>query len=148
MRATSLAAMEPTPAPLGRRTAAALIDLVLMIGLFLLFARLIGTWDLEAPRKRIALENWDFLLYVTVVLGYYLAAEALFARTIGKAVFGLRVVDLGGGPARPAQIFNRTLLRIIEFLPALYLVGFVAALANERNARLGDLTAKTAVVAR
>ncbi len=137
-----------TPATLGRRTAAALIDLVLMIGLFLLFAAAIGTWDLAGSTQRIALHDWDFLLYVGTVLGYFFVAEGMTSRTIGKALLGLEVVDVGGGPTTTGQTAKRTLMRIIDFLPAFYLVGFVAIVANERNARLGDLVAKTAVIAR
>jgi uncharacterized RDD family membrane protein YckC len=136
------------PAGIGRRTAAALIDLVLMIGLFLLFAAAIGTWDLEGSRQRIELRDWDFLLYVGTVLGYFFVAEGLTSRTIGKALCGLEVVDVGGGPPTTGQIAKRTPMRIIDFLPVFYLVGFVAIIANERNARLGDLVAKTAVIAR
>jgi len=40
----------------------------------------------------------------------------------------------------------RTLLRIVDWLPALYLVGFIAMLATgERRMRLGDLAARTRV---
>ena len=134
------------PAGVGHRTAAALVDLVLMIGLFLVFAKAIGTWDTQGPTKRIALHDWDFILYVTAVLLYYFALEALTRRTLGKAIFGLRVADMGGGHPSPGQVLGRTLMRLVDFLPVFYLVGFVAALANERNARLGDLVAKTAVV--
>jgi uncharacterized RDD family membrane protein YckC len=138
----------PEPAGLGRRTGAALIDLVLMIGLFLLFAKASGTWDLEGPTKRIELHGWDFIVYLVTLLFYYFAAEALTGRTIGKALQGLEVVDITGSHATPGQILKRTLMRLIDFLPVFYLVGFVAIIANERNARLGDLVAKTAVVDR
>ena len=137
-----------TPAGVGRRTAAALVDLVLMLGLGALFAYAIGTWDVEGSRKRIALEDWDFVLYVGAVLAYFFVLEATTRTSVGKALLGLRVADAGGGDPRPGQILTRTLMRVVDFLPVLYLVGFVAILANERNARLGDLAAKTAVVRR
>ena len=145
-QSSSAAVPSVEPAGLGRRTAAALIDLLLMIGLFLLFAHEIGTWDTEGPQKRIALEDWDFGLYVLAVLLYYFALEALIERTLGKAMLSLHVSDLAGGRAGTGRIFKRTLMRIVDFLPLFYLVGFVAIIANERNARLGDLVAKTAVV--
>ena len=137
-----------TPAAPGRRTAAALVDLALMLALFALFAYAIGTWDMEGSRKRIELEGWDFVLYVGAVLAYFFILEAATRTSLGKALLGLWVADVGGGDPAPGQILRRTLMRIIDFLPALYLVGFVAILANERNARLGDLVAKTAVVRR
>ena len=137
-----------TPAGVGRRTAAALVDLVLMLGLCALFAYAIGTWDVEGSRKRIALEDWDFVLYVGAVLAYFFILETTTGTSLGKALLGLRVADADGGDPGPGQILTRTLVRVVDFLPILYLVGFVAILANERNARLGDLAAKTAVVRR
>jgi len=42
----------------------------------------------------------------------------------------------------------RTLLRLIDALPLLYLTGFVCAAASKRTARVGDLAARTAVIQR
>ena len=136
------------PAGVGRRAVAALIDVVLMLGLFAVFAKVIGTWDLEGAQKKIALYGSDFVLYVGAVLLYFFATEALIRRTVGKAMLGLRVVGAAGAPASIGQILGRTLMRLIDFLPALYLIGLAAMLASQRNARLGDLAAKTAVVRR
>jgi uncharacterized RDD family membrane protein YckC len=127
---------------------AALIDVVLMLALFAAFAKAIGTWDLEGTQKKIALYDWDFALYVGAVLLYFFAAEALTRRTVGKAMLGLRVVAATGAPATTGQVLGRTAMRLIDFLPALYLLGLAAMLAGARNARLGDLVAKTAVVRR
>jgi uncharacterized RDD family membrane protein YckC len=137
----------PAPASVGRRVAATLIDLVPLLALFALLAYTIGEWDLERPHRRIALRNEDFLLYLALVLAYYGVLEAAFGRTLGKAMLRLRVVRLDGSTPTTGQVAKRTLMRLLDFLPAFYLVGFVAAIANERNARLGDLVADTAVVA-
>ncbi len=67
-------------------------------------------------------------------------------QTIGKRLFGLRVVDAQGLKLRPAQIVLRNLLRAVDMLPLLYLVGGVACLATRRAQRLGDLAAGTVVV--
>lgn len=40
----------------------------------------------------------------------------------------------------------RTILRIIDTLPVLYLVGIIVILLTERNQRVGDIVADTAVV--
>jgi uncharacterized RDD family membrane protein YckC len=40
----------------------------------------------------------------------------------------------------------RNVLRIVDFLPVLYLVGLVTVAVSQRNQRLGDLAAGTLVV--
>ena len=49
---------------------------------------------------------------VTLLLLYYGGSEALWARTAGKALLGLTLVDSGGRPPRPAAAFARALLFI------------------------------------
>ncbi|HEX9540106.1 MAG TPA: hypothetical protein VGA04_18250 [Streptosporangiaceae bacterium] len=59
---------------------------------------------------------------------------------------GLRV--LGAPGARPSvwAVTLRTLLRVVDWLPLLYLAGFITMLATgTRRQRIGDLGARTAV---
>ena len=80
--------------------------------------------------------------------GYWMALEwAWGGQTIGKKVLGLRVVDERAMPLKPAQVVLRNLLRPIDSLPLLYLVGGVAVMLSPRCQRLGDLAAGTVVVA-
>ncbi len=57
---------------------------------------------------------------VTLLLLYYGGSEALWARTAGKALLGLTLVDSGGRPPRPAAAFARALL----FISPNMLLGF------------------------
>jgi uncharacterized RDD family membrane protein YckC len=87
------------------------------------------------------------LLWCAIAFTYYFAAELAVARTVGKALLGLRVVAVDSSRAGARAVAIRTALRIIDVLPVLYLVGFVAALATgERRQRIGDLAAGTLVV--
>ena len=53
--------------------------------------------------------------------------------------------EMRAGPA-PGSVGLRTVLRVVDGLPFLYLVGFVAMLATgARRQRLGDLAARTLV---
>ncbi|MSU51744.1 MAG: hypothetical protein EXS37_22085 [Opitutus sp.] len=61
-------------------------------------------------------------------------------------ISGLRVVDARGLRLSFAQVALRNLLRFVDGLPVVYLVGGVAALLNRRAQRLGDLAADTLVV--
>jgi uncharacterized RDD family membrane protein YckC len=85
--------------------------------------------------------------YFTVSIGYGVAAEwAWRGQTIGKRLVGLRVMDAQGLRLQFHQILLRNLLRFVDMLPALYLVGGLACYFSRRAQRLGDLAANTIVV--
>jgi uncharacterized RDD family membrane protein YckC len=66
-------------------------------------------------------------------------------RTPGKRWTGLRVVRSGGQPVGFVSSSIRNLLRLVDFLPTLYLVGITSILVSKRNQRVGDLAADTVV---
>lgn len=66
--------------------------------------------------------------------------------TPGQRYCGIKVASLSGGPVRLPQSLIRNLLRVIDFMPAAYLFGFISTLCNRRFQRLGDLVADTVVV--
>ncbi len=87
------------------------------------------------------------LLYFIFFLGYAMALEWYWnGQTIGKRILGLRVMDVRGLRLRPSQIIIRNLLRAVDSLPAVYLLGGVVCLASRYAQRLGDLAANTIVV--
>jgi hypothetical protein len=72
--------------------------------------------------------------------------EATIGQTVGKLLVGLRVVRAGGGRPNVLEVATRTLARVVDWLPALYLVGFLLMLATgARRQRLGDLAANTRI---
>jgi uncharacterized RDD family membrane protein YckC len=76
---------------------------------------------------------------------YYVASEARFGATIGKALVGLRVVDTQGCPISLSQAVIRNLLRIVDGL-FFYLIGAIFAWSTPTHQRLGDRVAGTVVV--
>jgi len=66
--------------------------------------------------------------------------------TPGQRYCGIKVASVSGGPVRLPQSLIRNLLRVIDFMPAAYLFGFLCTLCNQRFQRLGDLVADTVVV--
>jgi len=146
---TTPPAATAAPADLGPRTLAALIDLLVVGAMFFAFAATIGDISSDDSGFNASLSGGAFLLFVAAMLAYYGVSEALTGCTLGKAVFGLRVVNVAdNAPANPGQVAIRTLLRLIDALPLLYLTGFVCAAASKRTARVGDLAARTAVIQR
>jgi uncharacterized RDD family membrane protein YckC len=77
---------------------------------------------------------------------YDVAFEVLNGgRTPGKRWSGLRVVRSGGQPVGFVASAIRNVLRLVDFLPSVYLAGIVSILVTKRNQRLGDLAADTVV---
>jgi uncharacterized RDD family membrane protein YckC len=67
-------------------------------------------------------------------------------RTPGKKWLGIRVVNDDGTPITFGPSLLRNLLRVVDFLPMLYLTGIIASLCNRQFKRLGDLAAGSMVV--
>ena len=132
-------------AGLGARSLAWLIDFAFVVLLFVAGV-LCGT-VLEAmgrPGMALALiQFWRFGLF----WGYFLLFEWLWqGQTPGKRLLGLRVIRWQGTAVGFAEAAVRNLLRLVDFLPFGYAVGFVTAACNRESRRLGDLAADTLVV--
>ena len=131
---------------LGHRIGAALIDLALLVALFAILAATIGESTVGGDGFSFELDGAEAVMYFALVLLYYFALEAAFGQTVGKLLLGLRVVRTDGGRPSVAAIAVRTLVRVVDWLPFLYLVGFIAMqVTGERRQRLGDLAARTGV---
>ena len=142
---TSVAA----PAGVLRRIVAAVIDLVVLLGLLMLLSDVLKPFfshleGLPAP--------WEaMLVWLTCALSlfvYFLVLEALLGWTPGKLVLSSRVVTAEGRLIGWERSFVRNTVRFVDFLPTAYLVGLIAAISSRRNRRLGDLAADTLVVIR
>jgi uncharacterized RDD family membrane protein YckC len=87
------------------------------------------------------------LLTLLVVWTYFIVLEWLWnGQTLGKRAFGLRVITEDGSPAPFTAVLIRNLLRLVDFLPALYGVGVMAIVLSPKSQRLGDMAAGTYVV--
>lgn len=88
-----------------------------------------------------------FVLWFVVNWGYFMGAEYLFAgRTLGKRVFGLRVIQESGVRLGFFHAAVRNLVRAVDHLPVLYLFGGALAALSSKGRRLGDLAGGTVVV--
>ena len=85
--------------------------------------------------------------YFVVSIGYGIISEWYWrGQTLGKRLMRLRVTDVHGLQLQFSQVAIRNLLRFVDSLPALYLVGGAACLINRRAQRLGDFAANTIVI--
>jgi uncharacterized RDD family membrane protein YckC len=126
---------------LRRRIAAACLDLLVVTALTLPIGLVAG----EAPAE---LSGASFTIWLGVVFLYYAIPEWRFGASLGKHVADLRVVRLDAEPIRLWQSLARTVFRVIDLLPVLYLVGAGSIALTERRQRVGDLVARTQVVSR
>jgi uncharacterized RDD family membrane protein YckC len=67
---------------------------------------------------------------LAVALLYYFVLEAWAGQTLGKLLLDLRVLQAGGTRPSMRAVALRTLLRIADWLPLLYLAGFIITLAT------------------
>jgi len=143
----------PPPAPLLRRGAAVAVDYLIVLGSTAVVVSFVAptlTGAVEQMMAGSTVEMRPILILEGVRLGvmiiYFTLAEGLVGRTLGKAMLGLDVrTDRG---TRPAfwQAAVRNLLRPIDELPTLYLLGLALIVSDARGQRLGDRVARTRVV--
>lgn len=141
-------------AGIGSRSAALLVDLAIqlvaiVVGLVALgltqhfISQLVGTARLATMVEGALV----LIVLFAVLLGYGIVFEIAWrGQTPGKRLLGLRVIRENGYPIRPTDAATRNILRLVDFLPFLYIAGLVTMLLNGRAKRLGDFAAGTVVV--
>ena len=132
----------------GNRGFAALVDFILatliFIGAFFMFSLFAGLVGLQSASQYFGIAT---LLTFAIAWSYFILLEWLGnGQTIGKRIFGLRVIADDGAPAGFTAVLVRNLLRMIDFLPGFYGFGLLAIVVSSRSQRLGDLAAGTFVV--
>ncbi|HEX7038363.1 MAG TPA: RDD family protein [Pseudomonadales bacterium] len=130
----------------GARSYAFLIDWHLRLLLALAWVGvglLLGRAGMPAP--------WQLTLFLlpsaAVYLLYHPVLELLMhGSTPGKRMAGVRIVMEDGSTPGAAAILIRNVLRVLDSLPAFYVVGLVSTLITRHSTRLGDLVAGTLLV--
>lgn len=145
--------MTPSPlyAGLGRRFVALAVDFALFCTIFFPVTKATkGVWMMTPGDHQ-----WQYGLLITdplcltfllIMLLYFIALEGLVGATVGKWILGVRVVNESGDKPGIARSAIRNLLRVVDALPALNVVGVLLILRSEENARLGDAVAGTRVI--
>jgi uncharacterized RDD family membrane protein YckC len=149
--------LEYSVAGVGSRFVAVLLD-TLTIGAFfvleLVALVVIGAASSASPaagKLGEAAGKWflAFVIFINfaILWGYFALFEAYWhGQTPGKRVMKLRVIKDSGRQITLFEALARNLLRVVDWMPSLYLVGVITMLCNKRNQRLGDLAAGTMVV--
>ena len=72
--------------------------------------------------------------------------EAYVGWTVGKKILGMRVVDRLGSKIGFTKSIIRNLLRLIDGLPTLNILGIILIISSPEGQRFGDRVAKTYVI--
>jgi uncharacterized RDD family membrane protein YckC len=87
------------------------------------------------------------LFFFFLYFGYFALFEIIWnGQTPGKRKAGIRVIKDSGRPLTATESIGRNLMRIVDWLPAMYAVGIASALLTKENKRLGDLIVGSLVV--
>lgn len=133
----------PLAGPFSRMLALA-VDVAAVYALGSILEKIFGAFKifgLDISGAMLTVANFVLSLIYAMVLEWIWRGQ-----TVGKRLFGLRVVDSSGLRLEPAQVIVRNLLRVVDALPLFYLVGGVACVLNRRRQRVGDIAAGTIVV--
>ncbi|HUP98672.1 MAG TPA: RDD family protein [Usitatibacter sp.] len=129
-------------AGVGLRALAVIVDSLILMFLGYLLAKMTG----QTTGGGFNLEGGPAFLWFLIALAYYVVMEVTQGGTIGKKAMGLRVVRMDGRALDWQAGLIRNLLRLIDGLPAFYLVGAIVIWVSKSKQRLGDMAAKTLVV--
>ncbi|QKY18851.1 RDD family protein [Halolamina sp. CBA1230] len=136
----------------GQRVGALLLDLLLVgvtFGVVAGLATALAFVLVADPTSPLAVEVAVLVLQsVTTVVGlaYFVYTEGAYGQTLGKRAVGLVVVTEDGEPIGYGDALVRNVLRVVDALPAFFLLGAVLIVVTDRGQRVGDLAAETVVV--
>jgi uncharacterized RDD family membrane protein YckC len=146
-------------AGVGSRFLAVTIDLLVQVGIVILFAWGLALATNHAAKvafakghvsSSVASSVGVAIVVATLFLiffGYFIFFEAFWnGQTPGKKALGIRVVRDGGYPLDWAASLVRNLIRVGEMIAGFYAISAVVAVLSPQNKRLGDLAAGTVVV--
>lgn len=139
-----------TVASAGERALAYLLDLLIIIAYYIVIYyfifNLMGIEDMVN-----SLDQWSEKAIKGIVslpvLFYALWQESIMeGQTIGKRIMKIKVIKIDGYQAGFGDYLIRWLLRVVEVLPPLSVIGLITMIVSSKNQRLGDMAAGTAVI--
>jgi uncharacterized RDD family membrane protein YckC len=144
-----LAEVPQIPAPHGRRIGAKLADIVMFIGMMVLMIVIIllpAWWFGRGTEVMPFILVWTpvFVLIVgSILFGIYtVVAEWRAGQTLGKRLFGLRVVQESGAQIGLGQSIVRQLPAVLQ----VYLIDAMFVLFTDKRQRAFEMLSKTRVV--
>ena len=85
------------------------------------------------------------LVFLFIIFAYLTLMEAYVGWTVGKRILGMKVVDGSGNKIGLSKSVIRNLLRLVDGLPTLNILGIILIISSPEGQRFGDRIAKTFV---
>ena len=139
-----------TAASVGERILAYVIDWIIKIAYIIVIYQI--TFNLlKLDELLMGMDRWSqiaiYLIFYLPAIFYTLIFETfLDGQTIGKKILKIKVVKIDGYQASLADYIVRWFFRIIDLNMMTGVVALISIIASDKNQRLGDMTAGTAVI--
>jgi len=104
-----------------------------------------GRWIMSYEEHLWGISDPICLVFLFIIFAYFILMEAYVGWTVGKRILGMRVVDGTGNKIGFSKALIRNLLRLVDGLPALNILGIILIACSPRGQRFGDRVAKTFV---
>ena len=119
------------------RGGAWLVDILLSVVVAVLVAAAVG----------VVSDALAAVVFLLVLVGWYVAPEAVWGQTPGKRLVGISVVDTNGNEISAGDAVMRNITKLLGGSSLLFILVGVVLIADSRdNQRLGDRMADTLVV--
>ncbi len=105
-----------------------------------------GKWMMGPEEHLWGISDPICLVFLFIIFAYLIIMEAYVGWTVGKRILGMRVVDGSGNKIGFSKSIIRNLLRFVDGLPALSILGIILIATSLRGQRFGDRIAKTYVI--
>ena len=138
-----------TAASVGDRIFAQLLDILVMIAYIVVVGFFLDITGLTTTIE--AMDNWSIMavygIIYSPIMFYTIVQESLWeGQTIGKRIMKTKVIKLDGYQAGFGDYLVRWLFRLGEVFIGNGMIGLIAIIASQKNQRLGDMAAGTAVI--
>ena len=105
-----------------------------------------GKWIMGYEEHLWGISDPICLAFLFIIFAYFILMEAYVGWTMGKRILSMRVVDITGHKIGIVKSLIRNLLRLVDGLPGLNILGVILIASSPRGQRFGDRIARTYVV--
>jgi uncharacterized RDD family membrane protein YckC len=138
---------------IAKRLAAQIIDLVILYSVFslILVVMLTGlsfeSFALKLSGMTMIYVIGSYVLVFSLIFFlYFIVLESFTGMTVGKRAMRIKVVREDGSKCGLMPAVVRNLLRIVDVLPFLYILGMIVIARSDKKQRVGDVVARTILV--
>ena len=138
------------------RFSAIMVDTLILIGITIILSLLVGRFtpfetNIEFINPisfliRSLISPLVWMITIIYIL-YYTYFEGKHGQTVGKKISRIIVIDKETkNQIGYKNAFIRTVTRLIDSLPILYILGIIVVKNTEKNQRIGDILSKSIVI--